>query len=33
VPAQRFRQQEQLIAGRLLATRRALEEHLAAMAA
>jgi DNA-binding IclR family transcriptional regulator len=33
VPAQRFRQQEQLIAGRLLATRRAVEEHLAAMAA
>jgi DNA-binding IclR family transcriptional regulator len=33
VPAQRFHQQEKLIAERLLATRRALEEHLAAAAA
>ncbi len=33
VPAQRFYQQEKLIAERLLATRRALEEHLASAAA
>ena len=33
VPAQRFHQQQKLIVERLLATRRALEEHLAAAAA
>jgi DNA-binding IclR family transcriptional regulator len=33
VPAQRFHAQEKMIAERLLATRRALEEHLAAAAA
>ncbi|MCC6777437.1 MAG: IclR family transcriptional regulator [Hyphomicrobiales bacterium] len=33
VPAQRFHQQEKLIVDRLLATRRALEEHLASAAA
>jgi hypothetical protein len=33
VPAQRFHAQERLIAERLLATRRALEQHLAAAAA
>ena len=33
VPAQRFHAQEKLIAERLIATRRALEEHLAAAAA
>jgi DNA-binding IclR family transcriptional regulator len=33
VPAQRFHAQERLIAERLLATRRSLEEHLAAAAA
>jgi DNA-binding IclR family transcriptional regulator len=33
VPAQRFHQRQKLIAERLLATRRALEQHLAAVAA
>ena len=33
VPAQRFHQRQKLIAERLIATRRALEEHLAAAAA